>query len=568
MMSNQTVASPRYNIEKRKEYRAHRFSKAQRRRVKVYGLIALVLIAPPIVPLNVLGFGVLLYGLFTSIKTSKGLVYKNMQYARRTRKMRKQGGGEFTILGSKKPPIPARTVGWRVFPRELTLPKRAASQLDSERIEQYKKEAESPDDFTIGTVYSINADCDTAYVVGTGMDSASGDAMADFQGRGEVVQALARVALETQTLPGIAMIHHIRPKNMQLAYEWCNNNLDPEVVRLMFSEEILDITDMATFLAASVEMKQAYAHRLRLINEEMNDVDAIMALAITVPRDTRWKTGPDGTIDGYLTKRQLSNAPIVKLALSLEHEIRQTKVTDGALLSKNDVDRLVRTTWDVTDIAEYHKTEMVRTKFSAAQEYLSELPEGAEMPPSPKKWPTESIRPVWSQESGRLYLNMDGTFQCVMLVTAYGKSSITPDGFAKVFNARGLLAPYTGLTLSLVGDLVNVAREQQDLARMQAWTNARRQSRKAGIVQTPEELEKEQLIEKKRFAYHYGGPLALSYNVYLLVSAATIDLLDMSVDYVEANTRNISMTVGYFDEEARLLDAFITAGFGVSTGDW
>lgn len=567
-MSNQIVDSLQYNIEKRKEYRAHRFSKAQRERMKVFGLIALVLFSPPVVQLNLLGVIVLIYGLVTSIKTSKGLVFKNMQYARRTRKMRRQGGGEFAIIGSKKPPIPARTVGYPVFALEFTLPKNVLAKLSPKQLEAFKAETDDPNNFTIGTVYSLNADCDTAYVVGTGMDTASGDAKADFRGRGEVVRALAKVALATRTLPGIAMIHHVRPKNMQLAYEWCRNNLDPEVVKLMFSAEILEITDMATFLAASVEMKQAYAHRERLINEEMSHVDATMALAITVPRNPNWKTGPNGELDGYLTKRQLRNAPIIELALLLEKEIRRTSVTDGALLSKNDVDRLVRTTWDITDISDYYEIEMVRAKIEDALEYLGELPEGVEMPPPPKRWPVESIKPVWSQEKGRLYLNTDGTYQCVILVTGYEKGSIGPDGFAQVFSARGMVAPYMGLTVSLVGDLVNVAAEQRDLAKMQAWNNARRQNRKEGIVQTYDEIEKEQRIEKKRFAYHYGGPLALSYNVYLLVSAATIDLLDMGVDYVEANARNTSMTVGYFDEEARLLDAFITAGFGVSTGDW
>lgn len=567
-MSSQVVNSPQYNIEKRKEIRAHRFSMAQKRRVKIYGLIALVLIAPPIVEANVIGVLVFLYGVLTSIKTSRGLVYKNMQYTRRTRKMRRQGGGEFAFSGKKRPPIPARTVGFPVLAREFSLPKRIMEVLRPRQIEEYKSQTEAAAGFTIGTVYSLNADCDTAYVVGTGMDSATKDAMEDFQARGAVVRALANVALETDTMPGIAMIHHVRPKNMQLAYEWCLNNLDPEVAALMFSKEILDIEDIQSLAGASVEMKQAYAHRERLINEAMSHVDATMALAITVPRDPRWKTGPNGELDGYLTRRQLSNATIIKLALLLESEIRQTEVTDGALLSKNDVDRMVRTTWDVSNITEYHETEMARAKHSAAEEFFGELPEGHEMPPKPNTWPVESIRPVWSQESKRLYLNIDGTFHCVILVTGYTKGTISPNGFAGIFNARAMLSPFMGLTVSLVGDLINVHEEQEYLARMQAWSNARKRNRKGDLVQTPEEMEKEQKIDKKRFAYHYGGPLALSYNVYLVVSAATIDLCDAGVDYVEAHARKAYMTVGYFDEEARLLDAYMTASFGVSAGDW
>lgn len=568
MMSNQLVESPQYNIEKRKEYRAHRFSPAQRRRVRIYGLIALVLIAPPIPFLNVLAVIVFIYGILTSIKTSRGLVYKNMQYGRRTRKMRRKGGGEFAISGSKTPPIPARTVGFPVLAQDFDLPKRMLKQLSPEQIEEYKRNTEAPSGYTVGTVYSLNADCDTVYVVGTGMDTATKDAAADFKGRGGVVRALTTVALETGTLPGFAMLHHVRPKNMQLAYEWCRNNLDPEVVELMFSEKILEYTgNMPALMKASVEMKLAFAHRERLINEEMNHVDPTMALAITVPRDPRWKTGPNGELDGRLTKRQLSNASVIKLALLLEQEIRQTEVTDGALLSKTDVDRLVRTTWDISDIAEYHETEMSRAKALAAQEFFGELPPGTSIPAQPNTWPVETIRPVWSKESDRLFLNIDGTYHCVILVNGYTRGSISPDGFARVFNARSMTAPFMGLTVSLVGDLINVAEEQRYLARMKAWSIARQKNRKADLVKTPDEVEKDGMIDKKRFAYHFGGPLALSYNVYLLVSAATMKLCDAGVEYVEANARKSFMTVEYFHEEARLLDAFMTAGFGVSSSD-
>ena len=581
LQSNQTEV-PHYNLEGHKEYRANNVSTDQWKWIGAWiGLSVLLVVLPWILLpwfgnstdfMRYLAVVSLAAGMYGFYKNEDGLGFRNLQAKLENRKMRKNRDGKGSILRAKRPPIGLRIVGYPTessapdFPDEI---REALSQVELDRImEQFNEET-----FTLGTVYSKEDDSDTSFVVGTGMRSANGDAVDSFMGRKRVVEALSHVANESDTLPSFSMIYSTRPRDMMPILTWYAENLDPEVTNARpielknvgVTDGIPDLDEEA-FFKGTIAERHATSIDMMSVKASVDGQEGSMAIGITVPRPSNWKKRKDGTLDGLLTPKQLQEAPITNLTLLLEQELASAGVSDVAALSETDINRFIRSKWDIKGIREWQNRLAEHVVAEAARLFGdADAETSAPKPtPAPSPWPEHKIVPGISK-NGKSFLFIDGTYHRVLQVRRFGKTKVFADDFLPLFASQDIQpASMTGITVSVCGDVINVENEQKMLTRRIVIRQAISNERKGERYETPAEKEKAGALENKQYMLHYGGAFALSYNVYVTISAVTPDLLDGVEKRVRSHARLSRITLRYINDESRQLRAFATANFGVN----
>lgn len=581
LQSNQTEV-PHYNLERNKEYRANNVSSDQWRWIGAWiGLSVFLVILPWILALWFDGttdflryFAVvsLAIGMYGFYKNEDGLGFRNLQAKLENRKLRKNRNEKGSILQAKRPPIGLRIVGYPTgtsapeFPDEI---REALGDEELKRImEQFNEES-----FTLGTVYSQEDNSDTAFVVGTGMKSANADATDSFMGRKRVVEALSHVANESDSLPSFSMIYSTRPLDMLPITTWYAENLDPEVTHARAIElkdrgvkDDLPILDEEAFFKGTIAERHAASINMMTAKASVDGQEGSMAIGITVPRPSNWKKRKDGTLDGLLTPKQLQEAPITNLALLLEQELASAGVSDVAALSETDMNRFIRSKWDIKGIRQWQNRLAEHVTAEAVHLFGDEDARklAPEPMPAPSPWPEKKIVSGISK-NGKTYLFSDGTYHRVLQVRRFGKTKVFADDFLPLFASQDIQpASMTGITVSVCGDVINVENEQKMLTRRIVIRQAISNERKGERYETPAEKEKAGALVNKSFSLHYGGAFALSYNVYVTISATTLDLLDAVERRVQKHARLCRITLRYIRDESRQLRAFATANFGVN----
>lgn len=581
LQSNQTD-TPFYNLEGSKEYRANNVSPDQWRWIGTWlGLTALLVVLPWILKpwvgtefefVRYFAFPTLILGAYGFYKNEDGLGFRNIQAKYENLRMRGSTDEKGSVARAKRPPIGLRIVG---FPTESTAPdfpdeiREALDQAELDRImEQFNE-----DTFTLGTVYSKEDNSDTAFVVGTGMKSAGADPIGSFIGRAKVVNALERIALESDTLPSFSLIYSTRPRDMTPITSWYANNLDPEVtnaqsieLRNLGVKDDIPVLDEEFFFRGNLEERQATAIRMMTAKASVDGQEGSMAIGITVPRPTDWKKRRDGTLDGLLTPKQLQDAPITNLALLLEQELESAGVSDVAALSETDINRFIRSKWDVKGIRQWYREVAEYTAAEAARLYGDNAASTGVSEPlaAPSPWPQRKIV-SGKTKSGKSFLYTDGTYSRMLQVRKFEKTRPFADDFLPLYMSQDIHpASMTGLTLSVCGDVINVETEQKMLTRRIVIRRAIDNEKRGDRYETPADIEKAGALENKQHLLHSGGAFALSYNVYITISAITPDLLDAVEKRVKAHARECRIKLRYITDESRQLRAFATANFGVS----
>jgi len=581
LQSNQTEV-PQYNLEGRKEYRANNVSSDQWRWIGSWIGLSVLLIALPWVLaiwlddtpdfLRYFAMVTSVIAVYGFYKNEDGLGFRNLQAKIANRKMHKNHDGKGSILRAKRPPIGLRIVGYPTessapeFPDEI---REVLSDVELDRImEQFNDES-----FTLGTIYSKEDDSDTAFVVGTGLKSANADATDSFMGRKRIVEALSHVAMESDTLPSVSLIYSTRPLDMLPIMTWYAENLDPEVTNARPIElknigfkDSIPVLDEEAFFGGTIAERHAASINMMTAKASVDGQEGSMVVGITVPRPSNWKKRRDGTLDELLTPKQLQDAPITNLALLLEQELASAGVSDVAALSETDINRFIRSKWDIKGIREWYARLAEHVAAEAIHLFGDdEAKKLAPKPaPAPSPWPERKIVPGISK-NGKSFLFIDGTYHRVLQVRKFGKTKIFADDFLPMFASQDIQpASMTGMTVSVCGDVINVENEQKMLTRRIVIGQAIRNERKGERYQTPADKEKAGALENKQYLLHYGGAFALSYNVYVTISAVTPDLLDDVEKRVRTHARLSRITLRYISDESRQLRAFATANFGVN----
>jgi hypothetical protein len=361
--------TPVYNLEGSKEYRANNVSRDQWRWIGFWFVLTLlVLVLPWVLELWVDGLFDLLRLLcfitvpmlfFGFYKNEDGLGFRNVQAYFESRRMRKERDGKGSIAKAKRPPIGLRLVGFPTGSTAPEFPEEILETLEKDELERIMDQFNG-DQFTLGTVYSKEDNSDTAFVVGTGINSASHDATGSFMGRSKVINALKQVANESDTLPSFSLIYSTRPLDVSPMVRWNAENLNPDVTdaRMLELKNIgvendIPLLDEETFFEGSIAERHASSYGMMTAKAAVDGQEGSMAVGITVTRPSSWKRRKDGTIDGQLTAKQLQDAPITNLALLLEQELASAGVSDVAALSEADINRFIRSKWDVKGIRKW-----------------------------------------------------------------------------------------------------------------------------------------------------------------------------------------------------------------------
>jgi hypothetical protein len=575
--------TPLYNLEGRKEYRANSVSPDQWKWIGFWFVVsAILLILPWILEIWVIGGFSFVRALciitgplmvFGFYKNEDGLGFRNVQAKLENRNMRKNRDDKGSIQRAKRPPIGLRVVGFPTGATAPEFPEELLEDLDQSELDRIMEQF-NEDNFTLGTVYSREDNSDTAFVVGTGIKSANADSTGSFMGRAKVVSALKQIAIESDDLPSFSLIYSTRPLDLMPIVTWNAENLNPEVTKAqslaLSNQGIKDgipVLDEETFFGGSIAERHAASINLMTAKAAVDGQEGSMAIGITVSRPAHWKHRKDGTIDRMLTPKQLQEAPITNLTLLLEQELERAGVSDVAALSESDINRFVRSKWDIKGIREWYTEVADHAASEAVRLFAPEgLPEEVqEHSPPPSPWPKYKIVPGKNKKSGKSFLFIDGTYHRVLQVKKFGNTKVFADDFLPLFASQDIQpASMTGLTVSVCGDTVNVENEQKMLTRRIVFQRAFN-SKKEGIrYETPADLEKKGMLENKQLMLHTGGAFALSYNVFITISAVTPELLDGVERRVKAHARECRIKLRYISDESRQLRAFATANFGVS----
>lgn len=579
LQGNQTE-TPFYNLEGNKEYRANSLSQDQVRWVIAWLGVTVALLILPWILSPLVGAGLDFIRAFALItvpaavygfyKNEDGVGFRNLQAKIANRNMRGKG----SVAKAKRPPIGLRIVGYPTANATPEFPEDIREALGDAELQNIMEQF-NEDSFTLGTIYSKEDNSDTAFVVGTGTRSATEDSVGSFMGRKRVVNALSHIAVESDTLPSVSLIYSTRPLDVMPFVDWYANNLDPDVTNARPLElqnvgvkDGIPILDEDSFFKGTVEERQAKSINLMLEKTSVDGQEGSMVVGVTIPRPSNWKKRRDGTLDELLTPKQLQDAPITNLALLLEQELITAGVSDVAALSEYDINRFIRSKWDVKGIRQWLAQVAEHAAAEAAQLFSEKegYEEALQSLPAPSPWPQYKIVPGVTK-NGKSFLFIDGTYHRVLQVRRFGKTKIFADDFLPLFQSQDIQpASMTGVTVSVCGDVVNVEKEQKMLTRRIVFRRAinNEKNGKGEKFETPAEKEKAGALENKQYMLHYGGAFALSYNVYVTISAVTPDLLDGVEKRVRTHARESRITLRYISDESRQLRAFATANFGVN----
>jgi hypothetical protein len=160
---------------------------------------------------------------------------------------------------------------------------------------------------------------------------------------------------------------------------------------------------------------------------------------------------------------------------------------------------------------------------------------------------------------------MDGTFHRVLQASRFNKQVVFAEDFLPLFRSRDLQpTAMVGLTVSVCGDIVNVAQEQKALTRKIVFREGWRRRRKGEVYETLADQERDGRLRRKQDAYHLGGAYAFSSNVFVTISATTAELLDKCEKIVQQHASESGIKLRHIKWEERQLRAFMTANLGVS----
>ncbi|MDB5159969.1 MAG: hypothetical protein JWO99_232 [Candidatus Saccharibacteria bacterium] len=520
---------PSRNLEERKELRLHSFN------VKRQGgwfigclFVALSLISLDSSVTKIVGVGVIGIGLLGARKFQDGLGYRIM----------------LVIVGSLRHRAKAKGV---TSIEQLRVTEKAPIDISAMSYPAVDDEGRS---FRIGVFYNPEDNCDTFVVVGSGVKHPGADALDLMRQEDLYIDGIAEVLANYDGRVGVALPYISRPVNMLRQELWEGLNLDPAVL----DAEPFDSDDDFLYANASVEERQATALMQSRAAAELYEADVVRAVAMTVPRPSSWPKVKNGLIGGSLTPEQLEEAPVVKLALLLESELRSRGIEDAAILDRIDIAKYVRSGWDMVNIQDWY----VQLETADPLNNPDVISEGLD------EWPSHEIVTGKSRRGG-YYSQTDGTFHRPLQAKRFLTSEAAVGEFDQIFDTHDLGFPRdVGIAVTLCGDAVNPYTERNLLRRQMVIQSAVQNQKKGESLETDEDYERSQNKKRRESALYRSKSIALSYNVFVVVSATSLKALDVATEKVIKRAKRNHIALRTVKWELRQIRALFTTLLGVS----
>lgn len=566
-MSQQMSQNPEVHyfvVDQRKSRRAYALTPDQIKWLAIWLPLALVIgiqwFDTDIHPLAILPL-VMCIGAW---KTSKGIVYRNYQAEFEQHQLRKNNNIVYDS-SSRKTPLGLSVYNFQSNGATEEIPQVIRDNLTGEQLEKIIASQQN-NGFSLGAVYSKRERTDTVYVSGTGLEGSNGDPDEVFAARKGVADALNTAISLYSKKPSICEIYSRRPVNMVPQLLWDRESIDPavqgakhlELQDLLADSKGREQLDADGFFAGTVEERQALALKMAramtaTIGEEVTQLTAV---SFSRPKFIGVKRG--ASLDDVLTPRQIRRLPIKRLADALAEELSAAGVTDAKVLGNENVKKVLRTGWDTVDISSWQERVLERA---------NRINETGVEEPMPNPWLDEGMKIVsMTTPTGKPTIQFGNTFIRLKQVSAFEKTNFFAEDLLPMFDAAEFQpASYAGLTLSLCGDILDVASEQRVLTRKRAIVSGYEKHRfKEGLIETEADVEKRNALKMKSDALHFGGIYMMSYNIYVTVLAPTLELLDDYDDLVDAHGRSCGIEFRYIDNEVRHVRTLATALWGVN----
>ena len=498
-------------------------------------------------------------------KTSNGIIFRNIQAHHEERQLKRRKGMVYQGRADK-PPL---GLGIYAFEAEFDageMPQVIRDNLSPQQFDAIV-DANRTTGFSIGTVYSKHEKTDTAYISGTGLAGSNGDPAEMFFARKGVTDAIARAISIYDKPPSFCMIYSRRPVNLIPQLLWDQASVDPavrdakhlELRSLPPDDKGREQLDVDGFFTGSVEERQALALNLARADVAVSGEEVTQLTAISFHRPRFYGVKPGSSLDGKLTPRQLRRMPINRLAEAFREEMANAGISDATILNFEDVQKVVRTGWDVASISEWQQQVLSRAL---------EIEESGKNLPMPNPWLKADGKIVsTTTKDGRPYIKFGDTYLRVKQLSSFRKTNFFAEDLLPIFDAAEFQpAAYSGLTVSACGDIIDVRSEQRILSRKRAIAAGYEDSRRdrGERIETAEDIEKRNALKNKSDSLHFGGVYALSYNAYVTIAALTLDQLEDFDDLVDAHGRSCGVEFRYINNEVRHVRTLATALWGVN----
>lgn len=520
---------PTRNLEERKELRVHSFNIKRQGGwiLSCFGL-GMALFTLDSLPFKVVGLFVLLIGVLGAKKYQDGLGYRIVIHVFKSLRQRAKTKGVTNI-------------------DELELTDEAPIDVS---IMSYPAVDDEGRSFRIGVAYNPEDNCDTFLVTASGIEHPGADPLELMRQEDLYIEGIAEVLANYDGRVGFALLYISRPVNGLRQQIWEGLNLDPDVL----NAKTFDSHDDFAYANATVEERQATSLKQSQLAAEVYEADVIRAVAMTVPRPGDWPKVKGGLIDGALTAEQLEEAPVVKLALMLESELGSRGIADATILDRIDFAKYVRTSWDMVDIKNWNLQLQMLDPINNPEVIANGLDE----------WPAHEVTAGKSRRGG-YYQKTDNTYHRILQAKRFLTSQVDIGELNELFDVNLLGFPRdVGLAVTLCGDSVNPNIERGILKRQSVIQAAIEGKRKGETYETDEDIERSSSKRRKETALYRSRSIALSYNVFIVVSATTLKTLDKATDQVKRRSKRKRVLLRSIKWETRQLRALFTALLGVS----
>jgi len=516
-------------LEERKEPRAHSFNvKRQGGWFSACLGIGLAFLTIDSLATKILGLAVIAIGVFGAMKFQDGLGYRIALIIFRSLRFRAKSKGVTsleTLTATDKAPIGISVMS-------------------------YPATDDEGRSFRLGVFYNPEDNCDTFIVTGSGIAHPGADPFEIMRQEDQYIDGIAEVLSNFDGRVGVALPYLSRPVNQLRQELWDGLNIDPDVIEAKVFDSAVDFD----YDNATIEERQATALMQSRVGSELYEADVIRAVAMTVPRPITWPKVKGGLLDGKLTPEQLEEAPVVKLALLLENELRSRGIEDAAILDRIDIAKYVRVSWDMIGIQDW----FVQLEMSDPINNPDEIRKGL------NEWPTHEMVSKKSRRAGD-YLQTDGTYHRVLQAKSFTITQANIGEFDECFGVHELGYPgEVGLAITLCGDSINPDTERGILKRQSTLQIAFRGTRKGEYNESEEDIDRFGQKRRKETAYYRSKTIGLSFNVFFVVSAVNLKLLDVATETVIRRAKRHHIKVRRIKWEMRQVRALFSALLGVS----
>jgi hypothetical protein len=472
----------------------------------VFTSITILLFIIPITQPTWLWLGTAIIGFFGWLQNKKGpgyLVWLDW-YLQATRRRAPDTSESVSKKSATKTPINASIMAYPII---TDLSKDVVVDMDN----------------NLGVTYFEPRDSDSSMIVSTGWNGSNLDVVEYFDRMNAKSESILEAARSSFLPIGITEGIMKRPYDIWRYRDSGLKNVHPTVLSAIPGTTLDDIRNGKSgqkILEDATKPINRILSADENLNREREERDTLLQLrasntynfySLNVPRPRDWPSVKHGNIDGKLTNRQLADAPIVELT----HLLEQSLVSSGELgvhkLNFDEYSTHVRRSWDGKKMHLWNQGAEVDDEGN---------------PFNPRwPWPPHDYV-MYYDDKGRPYLDYGGTYHRFFQVEGLDKKLIRPRQLLQIA-APGYLGPNNeiGFTAAMSADTILSRDESRRATGVIQWQKAFARWKSSGLDIDRSRLDQEEarLLENRRDAFDYGGTHGLNFNLFLNISACSVD---------------------------------------------